>query len=372
MRRDDPMDELEWAFLDRLMAEHEISPERVAALRAAVRAVLDRITDLLDNPPPRRSWYDVPTWELAGGFGLVAEDVPRAHVLCGRVAEAGGTGSRDLQETLLSLISQAKDPVSIPFWVELLDYVRPRDQFAERRRTHALAGLARLVIRRDDGAALAALRKAMHHPRAEVRALAVHYLGRVVLYAEEDGQDEEQEEERPPRPLAPDILAELNDIAVSDPAFGPRFQARGVLRDAEQPVPMDNPHGVYAFKVSLKGARVSRTVELRSEQTLDDLHFAIQNAFRWDSDHLYSFYMSGEEDDRYAFACPYEGDRPPWTDEAIVGELGLVKGHQFTYLFDYGDNHVFTIKVEDIRPQAGPGKYPRVVEKQGEAPEQYR
>jgi len=372
MRRHDPMDELEWAFLDRLMAEHEISPERVAALRAAVRAVLDRITDLLDNPPPRRSWYDVPTWELAGGFGLVAEDVPRAQVLCGRVAEAGGTGSRDLQETLLSLISQAKDPVSIPFWVELLDYVRPRDQFAERRRTYALAGLARLVMRRDDPAALAALRKAMHHPRAEVRALAVHYLGRAVLHVENEGQDEKHEEERPPRPVAPDILAELNDIAVSDPAFGPRFQARAVLREAGQPAPMDNPDGVYTFKVSLKRARVSRTIELRSKQTLDDLHSAIQNAFRWDSDHLYSFYMSGEEDDRYAFACPYEEDRPPWADGAIIGELGLVKGHQFTYLFDYGDNHVFTIKVEAIRPQAGPGKYPRVVEKQGEAPEQYR
>ena len=371
MRRDDPMDELEWAFLDRLMAEHEISPERIAELRAATRAVLDRVADLLDNPPQRRSWYDIPRWGLGGGFGLAAEDVPRAQVLCGRVAEAGGAGSQDLQETLLGLISQAEESVSIPFWVELLDYVRPRDQFAERRRTHALAGLARLVIRRDDPAALAALRVAMHHPRAEVRALAVHYLGRVVLHAEEDGQDEEQEEERPPRPLAPDILAELNDIAVSDPAFGPRFQARAVLLQAGQPAPMDNPHGVYAFKVSLKWAKVSRTIELRSEQSLDNLHSAIQNAFRWDSDHLYSFYMSGEEDDRYAFACPYEEDRPPWTDEAIIGELGLVKGHQFAYLFDYGDNHVFTIKVEDIRPQAGPGKYPRVVEKQGEAPEQY-
>jgi hypothetical protein len=372
MRRDDPLDELEWAFLDRLMAEHEISPERVAALRAAVRAVLDRITDLLDNPPPRRSWYDIPGWGLGGGLGVAAEDVLRAQVLCGRVAEAGGTGSRDLQETLLSLISQAKDPVSIPFWVELLDYVRPRDQFAERRRTYALAGLARLVIRRDDPAALAALRKAMHHSRAEVRALAVHYLGRAVLYVKNGGQDEAHEEERPPRPVAPDILAELNEIAVSDPAFGPRFQARGVLRDAGQPAPMDHPHGVYAFKVRLRWAKASRTIELRSEQTLDDLHFAIQNAFRWDSDHLYTFYMSGEEDARYAFACPYEEDRPRWTDDAIIGELGLVKGHQFSYLFDYGDSHMFTIKVEDIRPQAGPGKYPRVVEEQGEAPEQYR
>jgi hypothetical protein len=371
MRRDDPLDDLEWAFLDRLMAEHEISPERIAELRAATRTFLDRVADFLDNPPPRRSLDDIPRWSLAGGFGLDAEDVPRAQALCRRVADAGGTGSRDILEALFSLISQAQEPVSVPFWVELLDYTRPRDQYAERRRTHALAGLARLVIRRNDPAALAALRAAMHHPRAEVRALAVHYLGRALLYEECDGEEEGQDEARPPRPLPPDVLAELNEIAVSDPAFGPRFQARGVLREAGQPVPLDNPDGVYAFKVSLQWAKVSRTIELRAKQTLDDLHFAIQNAFRWDSDHLYSFHMSGERDNRYAFACPYEEDRPPWTDEAIIGELGLVKGHSFAYLFDYGDNHVFTIKVEDVRPQAERGKYPRVVELRGEAPEQY-
>ena len=128
MRRDDPLDELEWRFLDRLMAEHEISPERIAELRAATRAALDRVADLLDNPPQRRSWYDIPQWGLGGGLGLAAEDVPRAQVLCRRVADAGGTGSRDIQEELFSLISQAQEPVSVPFWVELLDYTRPRDQ----------------------------------------------------------------------------------------------------------------------------------------------------------------------------------------------------------------------------------------------------
>jgi hypothetical protein len=372
MRRDDPLDEVEWSLLDRLLSRIEIPPERLAELRADTHTFLDQVADHLDNPRPRRTWYDIHRWNVGGGIGLVAEDVPRSQALYPRVVEAGGTGSRDIQESLLGLISQAQEPASVPFWVELLDYARPRDQYAERRRTHALAGLARLVIRRGDPAALAALRAAMHHRRDEVRALAVHYLGRALLYEEYAEQDEEQEKERPPRPLPPDVVAELNEIATSDPAFGARFQARAVLRKAGQPAPLDNPDGVYAFKVNLKGARVSRTIELRSEQTLDDLHFAIQNAFCWDSDHLYTFYMSGEEDDRYAFACPYEDDRPPWTDEAIIGELGLVKGHRFAYLFDYGDNHVFTVKIEDIRPQAGPGKYPQVVAKQGEAPEQYQ
>ena len=77
MRRDDPLDDLEWTFLDRLMAEHEISPERIAELRTATRTLLDRVADFLDNPPPRRSLDDIPTWSLAGGFGLAAEDVPR-------------------------------------------------------------------------------------------------------------------------------------------------------------------------------------------------------------------------------------------------------------------------------------------------------
>ena len=64
MRRDDPLDKLEWAFLDRLMAEHEISPERIAELRAAMRTFLDRVADFLDNPPPRRSF---PTSRGGGG-----------------------------------------------------------------------------------------------------------------------------------------------------------------------------------------------------------------------------------------------------------------------------------------------------------------
>ena len=67
MRRDDPLDDLEWTFLDRLMAEHEISPERIAELRAAVRTFLDRVADFLDNPPPRRSLDDIPRWSWPAG-----------------------------------------------------------------------------------------------------------------------------------------------------------------------------------------------------------------------------------------------------------------------------------------------------------------
>lgn len=88
---------------------------------------------------------------------------------------------------------------------------------------------------------------------------------------------------------------------------------------------------------------------------MDDLHYTIQRAINWDADHLYSFHMSGKKYDRnYVFACPYEDDRPPWTDEAVVGELGLVLKHRFLYYFDYGDSHEFEVEVVGIRPQAEP------------------
>src|SRR5439155_22488760 len=123
---------------------------------------------------------------------------------------------------------------------------------------------------------------------------------------------------------------------------------------------------------SIRAKRIYRTIELLSEQTLDDLHFAIQRAIHWDADHLYSFFMNGQKhDDRYAFACPYEEDNPPWTNEAIIGELGLVKKHKFLYYFDYGDSHEFEVEVVDIHPKATSGKYPRVADSQGDAPAQY-
>jgi hypothetical protein len=191
-----------------------------------------------------------------------------------------------------------------------------------------------------------------------VRANAIFYVGRV-----------HQECEQPISESEGDTLAH---IAVTDAAFAPRFQAREVLRQQERPVSLDNPGGAYGFKVKYPyDKRIYRTIEVRSEQTLEDLHHAIQAAFKWDADHLFSFYMTNDDDDqRYRVACPYE-DEGPWTDEAVIGELGLPLKHKFMYYFDYGDSHRFEVEVVAIHPKAEGHKYPRVVERKGESPEQY-
>ncbi len=354
MFHQDPLED--WLFY----TGFDIPPQRLAELQAQVHAGLDCLADFLDHPPLKpRSMVDV-RLPLHTPVALDAADLLRAQDLYRRVYARGGTGNTYIQEGLLGLIAVTLEPASIPFWQDILTWTRPRDLFAVKRRQCAVAALALLAIRRGVPEAEATLWQLTQHPQAEVRELAVEYLGRTYVQAE--------------RPFPPDMLARVREIAAKDRAFGPRFQARAILRQAELPVPLDNPGGVYALKVKFGwNKQIYRTIELRSEQTLDDLHFAIQRAIHWDADHLYSFYMNGKlHDQRYAFACPYEDDRPPWTDEAVLGELGLTAGHKFLYYFDYGDCHQFEVEVVGIYPQAQAGvTYPRVVASRGQAPEQY-
>jgi len=49
-------------------------------------------------------------------------------------------------------------------------------------------------------------------------------------------------------------------------------------------------HQTYVFNAELVGFQgVRRTITVRDDLTLVDLHYALQSAFGWDDDHLYSF-----------------------------------------------------------------------------------
>src|SRR5262249_23950810 len=69
---------------------------------------------------------------------------------------------------------------------------------------------------------------------------------------------------------------------------------------------------LYRFQVKLSWRKsVWRRIELTGDQTLDDLHDAIQRAFHWDNDHLYAFFLSGKAWDRQTeYKSPFgEGGR---------------------------------------------------------------
>jgi hypothetical protein len=354
--RNDPYER----WLIRLMARPEIDPEIVWRSESIAHDGLQKLDAALDNPPPKGlSYYDAAHFAFQS-FSFHPDDLPWAHNLYHRIFSTPGTGSTYTQEEFLNLIAQTGDPASIPFWIGLLELMRRRDNFATTRKTMAVAALACLAVTHKSRETYAALRQLLEFPKEEVRALALFYLGRT--------------HEVLKRLPTSEVLREVRRIAEHDPAFAPRFQARRLLQGYNKPISLDNQGCAYAFRIKFRRAKslLQRTIELRSEQTLADLAHAINHSLNWDMDHLYSFYMNGElHDEQYRFSCPYEDDRPPWTDEAVIGELGLTLKHKFVYYFDYGDSHEFEVEVVGIAPTAEKVKYPRVVVSKGEAPEQY-
>ena len=127
--------------------------------------------------------------------------------------------------------------------------------------------------------------------------------------------------------------------------------------------------GIYCFNVALK-KNLWRRIETAGGHTLEDLHHAIQDAYGFDDDHLYAFFMDGElwSDDKFTSPHDEEG---PHVDELRIGELGLSEGQRMLYLFDYGDQWLFQIAVEAIRKSGARPHKPKVVGQKGKAPEQY-
>jgi Plasmid pRiA4b ORF-3-like protein len=132
---------------------------------------------------------------------------------------------------------------------------------------------------------------------------------------------------------------------------------------------------VYRLKVTLAWEKsVWRRIEIRGDDTMHDLHFAIQHAFGWDNDHLYAFYMSNKRyDARTSYDHPeLQGDGFR-SDKYRIERVKLRPATVFIYLFDFGDKLEHEILVEDILPggvEAGV-EYPRIIEKHGKNLPQY-
>jgi hypothetical protein len=143
---------------------------------------------------------------------------------------------------------------------------------------------------------------------------------------------------------------------------------------------------VYVFSAQLdrwKGVR--RKIAIRSDQTLIDLHGALQAAFEWDDDHLYSFWLSGKfwagDDSEYTHPFALESDPFAGWDipiakperqsaEERLDRLGLTKGQRIAYLFDFGDEWRVRLTLRQITADDRE-PYPRLLDSVGDAPPQY-
>lgn len=144
---------------------------------------------------------------------------------------------------------------------------------------------------------------------------------------------------------------------------------------------------VYNIKVSVVSKMgisytdkkpVFRVIEIEERQNLYNLHLIIQDAFGWDNDHMYSFYMSGI---RWDWDSEYSGDPLGGHSNYGTGKAAYKAqirdvidrvGQKFMYVFDYGDEIIHemeVLEVGDLREDRA--KYPRITMSSGKAPGQY-
>lgn len=127
--------------------------------------------------------------------------------------------------------------------------------------------------------------------------------------------------------------------------------------------------GVYYFKVSLGGPW--RRIAIPADGDLEELARSILRAFKFDGDHLYDFRFCERDGREVHIAHPYIDDAWLHTDEYSIGYLPLEEGESMAFLYDYGTNWNFGIKLEKIESPNRRMKKARIVESHGEAPREY-
>jgi len=156
--------------------------------------------------------------------------------------------------------------------------------------------------------------------------------------------------------------------------------------------PKAETQGLFTLEVSIvsgpmtesfarKNALISRTIEIRGDQTLADLHGAIFDAFDREEEHMYEFQIGGKRPmdpkaRRYVLAMAMDdplGDEKPAGDvvRTTIGSLGLKPGEAFGYWFDFGDDWWHQIDVLAVAERAPRARLPRVTRRVGESPPQY-
>ena len=137
------------------------------------------------------------------------------------------------------------------------------------------------------------------------------------------------------------------------------------------------PTDTLIVRAALDG-KTYRDIEIEASKSLYKLAEAIISAFAFDFDHAFGFYggdpfAARRAQPRYELFADM--------GEADPGVLGVRKtkvaeafptiGGSLLFLFDYGDEWRFRVKLKAKGAKLAKTRYPRVVASRGEAPEQY-
>ncbi|HEY2787534.1 MAG TPA: MarR family transcriptional regulator [Fimbriiglobus sp.] len=188
---------------------------------------------------------------------------------------------------------------------------------------------------------------------------------------------------QPGRPRSLQILIPEDEI----PPWNNRKQAKNPVRPRTHAAitPKAPPPNLYVLAVFLTGGpisekfankEVSRTIEIRGDQTLEQLHQAIFFAFdRFDA-HCYEFQFGKRPFDpkgpNYGIPDPNESKKGQCDARTTtLDALGLKPERVFGYLFDFGDEWFHQVQLERIEQAIPTVTYPRIIKRVGKSPPQY-
>jgi hypothetical protein len=150
--------------------------------------------------------------------------------------------------------------------------------------------------------------------------------------------------------------------------------------------PAAPPSDLYVVLVFLRSGpisekfnhkEVSRVIEIRGDQTLQQLHQAIFQAYDRSDEHQYEFQLGKRpfDPDGPNYGTPRRGKRKTMAGDARatkLDDLELKPQRVFGYRFDFGDEWYHQVQVERIERAIPTVTYPRVIKRVGKSPPQYR
>jgi len=106
----------------------------------------------------------------------------------------------------------------------------------------------------------------------------------------------------------------------------------------------------------------SKTIEVKEEFTLFELHEYIQHLVEFYNDHMFEFYIDKNP----------RNLRNSVSEDTRLNEIYPITGYKLFYLFDFGDSWIFQIKKSRKKRHEIEGStYPKLIESEGTNPEQY-
>jgi hypothetical protein len=137
--------------------------------------------------------------------------------------------------------------------------------------------------------------------------------------------------------------------------------------------------GTHIVRVTLQDEpTIFREIEVESRKTLSDLAETIVHAFGFEFDHAFGFYSKLTGQDVMRSQPKYElfADMGEKTNAKSVSKTHVADafpnvGHTMLFMFDYGDDWRFVVEVIGLGQKTAKSRYPKVLKKIGEAPEQY-